>query len=158
MKEFSIKLDYDYKYDELFEYLYCFDGIENVIVSKDNLLDIYVNYNENIINEERIKLEILAFLNLLNYPSIYGFNRYSKEENIVCKRLKHNICCEFCFGNILEILYDTPEIVKVESDFYDKFWCQNRIDNKYFIMIYYNKDRISEEKLSNLEKEISIYG
>jgi copper chaperone CopZ len=119
MKEFTLIVDcYNYfkDYSELFDYLYSLNGVEDVVITTDDLLAVSVKYNEKIINDDRIKLEILAFLNSLNYPVIYGFDRHMKETKLI--KLNYRICCEFCFGNIIYTLIETKGIEKVESNFY----------------------------------------
>lgn len=158
MKEFTLIIDnhnYYNDYTELFDYLYSLNGVEDVVITCDELLTINTKYDEKIINDEIIKLEILTFLNMTKYPCIYGFDRHSKEKLNIIKK-EYHICCEYCFGNIIYTLIETKGIEKVESDFYHKYWKDTIGD--YFVNIYYDKNKISKEKLDELIKEIDHYG
>lgn len=159
MKEYSIIVDGNNYYkdqSELISYLKSLNGVEEVIVDSKELLKVDVKYAKKIINDEMIRLEILAFLDLQNYPSIYGFDKHTKD--VVCKKYKYNICCEFCFGNIIYNLVDTKGIEKVESDFYEKYWKSNKRDVKYNVSVYYDPHIINKKSIKKLEEEIGVYG
>ena len=156
--EFTITIDgqnFYNDYSELFDYLYSLNGVEDVVITSDDLVTIDTKYNEKIINDEIIKLEILTFLGLNNYPSIYGFDRHSKNDLILIKK-DYQICCDFCFGNIIYPLIETKGIIKVESNYYKKYWKED--DTKYYINIYYDPKLISNKELKELMEEIDHYG
>lgn len=156
MKKFTILVDgnnYHNNQSELFEYLTSLNGVEDVVITADDLLNIIILYNEKLINDERLRFEILAFLKLLNYPSIYGFDKHHTASKRI--KLKCRVCCDFCFGNIIYPLIETEGIDKVESDFY-QIW-QKSGDDNYFINIYYNPKVISQKKLDQLLKKIYVY-
>ena len=158
MKEFSLIIDYSNyygNYDELFEYLYALNGIEDVVITSEYLFTIYVKYNEKLINAERIKLEILAFGNLLNYPCIYGYNKHLKNAKLY-KIIRDSICCDFCYFNLIEYLYEIDGITGVESNFYQKYWT-NKLDNeKYIINIFYDPKVFSLDEMKKLEIKLDI--
>lgn len=157
MREFTLILDdsnYYKDYSELFDYLYTLNGIIDVVITTDDKTTVYTKYNEELINDEIIKYEILAFLNLLNYPSIYGFDRHPKEYKTFT--LDCHICCDFCFGNIMYDLIETKGILKAESDFYEKYWGDTR-DNRYTVTVYYDPKIISNKKLAEIKKELEVY-
>ena len=161
MRELTLKIDYAnyyHDYSDIINYLLALKGIEDVIIKeeeKTGLININTKYNDEIISDKIIKLEILGFLNLLNYPAVYGFDRHYKGKDIQYINLHYNICCEFCFGNILDILYDTKGIKIVESDFCEKYL---DVDSQYTISIYYNPKVISDNKMQDLIKKIDVYG
>ncbi len=161
MSEFTLKIDYSnyfHDYSDIVSYLLSLKGIEDVIVKeeeKTGLINVITKYKSENISNERIKLEILGFLNLLNNPAVYGFDKHYKGKDIQCINLHYNICCEFCYANILDILYNTKGIEKVESDFCEKYL---DVDSQYTISIYYNPKVISENEMQDLKKEIDVYG
>ena len=159
MKEFTVTIDYanyysDYK--ELIAYIKSIDGIKDINITENNIITVNVKYDENLINDKMIFLELEAFLKLQKYPSIYGFDRHSKEK-LVCNKQKANICCECCFGNIIYTLYEKNGIEKVDSDFYDICIDKGVMDGEYTINIYYNPKIISEIEYQELIKEIECY-
>ena len=152
-------ISYLKSYEELTNYLLSIKGINDVKINElDDLLKINVKYNKDLINDERIRLEILAFLNLLNWPSIYGYDKHPTKKDVINKTYKFNLCCEFCFGNIIYYLCDINGIEKVESDFYQEYWHGNDKNHEYTITIYYNPSIIDDKKLKEIEEEINIYG
>lgn len=158
MKEFTFIIEssnYYNDYSELFDYLYSLNGVEEVTITCEDLLTIDTKYNEKLINDEIIKLEILSFLELNNSPCIYGFDRHSKNDLILIKK-DYQICCDYCFGNIIYNLIETKGIEKVESDFFKKHWKSN--DTNYFVNIYYDPKLISKKELDELMEEIDHYG
>ena len=157
MKEFSITIqDYNYynDYSELSDYLYSLKGIEEVDIKISDLVTVNTKYNENLINDEIIKYEILALLKLLNYPSISTFDRH--QNNTLSFEVNYRVCCEFCYGNIIYNLIDNKAIVKVESDFYEQYW--KKLGESYYIKIYYDPKLINEKGLKKLKEEIDVYG
>ena len=152
---FIIENNNDCDFSELYDYLYSLNGIEDVVITNDDLITIDTKYNDKLINDEIIKLEILTFLNLMNYPCIYGFDRHSKNNLILIKK-DYQLCCEFCFGNIIYPLIETKGIIKVESNFYKKYWKEN--DHNYYVNIYYDPKLITKKDLDKLMEEIDRYG
>ena len=162
MKKFSILVEYNSylkTYDELTNYLLSIKGITKALASeKNNLLYIDTEYDEKLINDEIIKYEILAFLDLLNRPVIYGFSRYPNEDDVNILTLNYTVCCEFCFGNIIYYLIDTKGIERVDSNFFQVYFNKEGRIHDYIISIYYNPKVLKEEQLAELIKKIDIYG
>ncbi len=163
MKEFTISVDSLYDYYELFEYLFGLKGIKDVVITTDDLLTVYTKYDSNLISDQQIKLEILAFLNLLNFPSVYYFDRHFKGKADIYKIECDSICCDYCFGNAMEDLFDTDAVVKVESNFYDKFFARKdkfftrkEENNKYYINIYYNPKAMALSEMRKLVNDLDI--
>lgn len=161
MSEFTLIIDYAnyyHDYTDIINYLLSLVGIKDVIIKeeeKTGLISINVKYDKDNISDERIKLEILGFLNLLNSPAVYGFDRHYIGKDILSKTLHYNICCECCFENILDILYDTKGIKKVESDFCEK---SQKCESQYTISFYYDSNIITKDKLQDIIKKTDIYG
>ena len=159
MREFTVIIDYanyysDYK--ELITYIKSLNGVRDVNITEDTIITVNVKYEEKLINDKIIFLELEAFLNLQKYPVLYGFDRHSKEK-LVYKKQKANICCEFCFGNIIYTLFEKNGVEKVESDYYDICYNKGKTDDEYTINIYYNPKIISETEYQELIKEIECY-
>lgn len=108
MQKLTIKLDYiEYPELEIKNYLLTIKGIELITV-KD--LEIYLEYNEKLINSSIIKLEILFFINSLNIPSIIGFNKhFNKKTKGDFISITNNLC-EYCLKNKIETLFNKNEI------------------------------------------------
>ena len=157
MREFTITIqDYNYYNDfsELSDYLYSLNGIEEVIITQTDFVTINTKYNEKLINDERIRYEILAFFKLLNYPSIYTFDKH--QNKTLSFTVNYRVCCEMCYGNIVYTLIDNKGVIKVESDFYDQYW--KRLGETYYIKVYYDPKLINKNDLKKLKEEIDVYG
>lgn len=156
MKELYIVIDYyQFTYDELKNYLLSLNGIKEVLVIDiDDLLRLDIKYDSNLITDNIIKLEILAFADLLKYPVIYEFDKYTKVETNTYEILRDSVCCEYCYSFFVDELYDTKGIEKVESNFYLKHFKRRYKDDKYQITIYYDPNKVSIEKLKELENDL----
>ena len=88
MKELTITFDDIWINKELKEYLLLQNGFNNVEID-DEYGTINIKYNPEIITIKIIKLEILAFMDILKTPSIISFNKNSKnmltKTNIIIK-------------------------------------------------------------------------
>jgi len=157
MQKFTLKTD-SFEFKELDNYLLSIRGIKKVEIKNEDLVIITVTYDEKVIVENIIKLEILAFLKALKWPSFYEFDRHSKEKTMLYKIERDSICCEFCYAGIIEDLYDINGIVKVESNFYNKFFTNRHNGEKYFINIYYNPLLLTEKEMKEIEDKLAIYG
>ena len=159
MREFTVVIDYanyysDYK--ELIAYIKALKGVSDFKVEEDTIITIDVKYDEKLITEKIIFLEIEAFLNLQRYPCLYSFDRHSKEK-LILKKVKPHICCECCFANIIYNLFETSGIEKVESDFYEVYYEKHDVCGEYSLNISYDPNKISKEKWAEIKKEIDIY-
>ena len=161
MKEFTITIDYaNYygDYNELINYMKSLDGIKDINIVENTIITVDIKYDEKIINDEIIKGELLSFLKLSNRPVIYGFDKHAKKD-IVTLKLKCKYCCESCFGNIIYKLIDTPGIMRVKTDIYEKIYTDDaRETDEYNIEIQYDPEIITNDKLDEIKKHISIYG
>ncbi len=152
MKEFSIVIDcFKLSYDELKSYLLSINGIVGVtIIDIDDLLRLKIKYDYNLISYNIIYLEILAFLDILDYPMIYEFDKHSKEELKIYDREVNSICCEYCYSSVVHELFDTDGIIKVTSNFYSKHFKNGYAKEKYKIIISYNPQIIDLEELTKI--------
>ena len=157
MRKFSLKTD-SFEVKELDEYLLSINGIKEVEIKNEDLVSITVKYDESVIVENIVKLEILAFLRALKWPSFYEFDRHSKEKTKIYKIERDSICCEFCYADIIEDLYEITGILKVESNFYPKFFLNRHDGEKYYINIYYNPLILTEKVMVDIENNLDIYG
>ena len=89
-------------------------------------------------------MKIFNVWNISNVPSLISFNKYSGVDLCEYKIIRNDMCCEYCFSNVIERLSGIEEIEKVNSNFneedYYKQDCdsQNNVTiNVFLIQIYY---------------------
>lgn len=152
MKEFAIVIDcFKLTYDELKSYLLSINGIVGVtIIDIDDLLRLKIKYDYNLISYKIIYFEILAFLNMLDNPMIYEFDKHSNEELKIYEREINSICCEYCYFSFILELFNTDGIIKVTSNFYSKHFKNGYAKDKYKVFISYDPKIINLEKLVKL--------
>ena len=149
MEKLSLKLDYvNFAEENLIKYLTSLKGVNLVRIDRNNF-DIFIEYDSNVISLKVIKYEILYYLNLLNIPSIIGFDKHSICAVFKKKIIIKDLCCEYCLKGMIEELLEINGIESVWTDF-------NYI-NKYDVNIYvtYNEDKISLEKINEIEEEFN---
>lgn len=122
LQKLTLKLDCLIFYGEdLTDYLKSLKGIYLVKIDKKNL-DVYVEYDNNVIPLKVLKYEILYCLNLLKNHSIIAFNKHSysavSKKNIIIK----DLCCEYCLKGMIEDLLEINGInsAYIDYDFYTK--------------------------------------
>lgn len=149
MQKLTLKLDCSVLYDEdLNKYLTSLKGVNLVKIDKNNF-DIYIEYNSNIIPLKILKYEILYCLNLLNIPSIIGFDKHSKcalSKNIIIVK---ELCCEYCLKGIIEDLLEIEGIISAYTDF--------DYINKYNVNIFitYDKNIITSDEIKEIERKVN---
>ena len=143
----KIELEIETYRHQLEEYLLSIDGITEV--KKDERgynFFITVTYDETKMFIERIEKEILLYVDSLNVPVIVSFNKF--EDNEVIKEIViEDGCCEYCMKGETENL---SKIDGIGSFSFDQ-------DNGYFDIhakIGYNPDKISKEKLKEIEASL----
>lgn len=145
MKKFEILID-TYK-DKIDEFLLSLDGIKEVHIKEDKWkTDINILYNDKNISIIDIKDKLIEYVDAVNVPSILSFNKF-EEKNINKEIFLGDGCCEYCMkGTIEELL----EIDGINSASYE--------DGKDFfnvtLKLGYNPDKISNEKLGQIIKEL----
>lgn len=128
--------------NDLKEYLLSLKGVLNANVDFEND-KIDVQYDEKIINSYMLKEETNLFLNR-QYPSIIRFDKYCK--NTKQLDVASDICCENCYLNLIDELYDIDGISKVSSDF--EFVSSPHWDTNF--SIEYDEKKIDEKKIISI--------
>lgn len=142
MKEISVNID-TWLNKELIVYLSNIKGIDFVKIN-DSKNELYIKYNENLINLKIILEEILLFLKLRNIPSILSFNKYSKNSLEVSNFEIEDLCCEYCLKNIIEklLFIDGIEECYTNFDYHNK--------ENISITIKYDKNLINEDTIKKI--------
>ena len=142
-----LKYDCDV-YDDLSEYLLTLNGIENVVINKDNntILLLYVS---SMISLYIICRVIGIFLGIDKISSLIGFDKCFNTKLEHYEIIIKDLCCEYCLkGNIEELLL-VDGISKVTTD-YDYMNKDNvKID------ILYDSRLIDEKEIIKLEKKFN---
>lgn len=154
MNNLSLEIDTNYIDEELREYLLTLKGISDIKINDSkNIID--VEYDNNIISINILKLEISLFLNRLKIPFILSFNKHPKIKTTNYQMVIKDLCCERCLEHIIEELFLTTGIESAFSDF--DFSNFNYINQKNIkINIKYNPFLISKEKILKLEDQFNF--
>lgn len=145
MKKIELEIK-DYR-NRLEEYLLSIDGIMDVkIENKEYNFFVTITYDETKMFVERIEKEIKLYIDRINVPVIVSFNKF--EDNEVIKEIViEDGCCEYCMKGNAESL---SKIDGIGSFSFDQ-------DNGYFDVhakLGYNPNKISEEKLKEIEESL----
>lgn len=133
-----------FEHKELKSYLLSLKGITDVKTKNDDKLIIDIEYNENLIIDKIIKLEIETFLQIKKNPSLIGFDKH-QDKNIEKYNInKENISCEYCAKGLVDDLFEIQGINKVTIN----------NDNYNDITIYYDKNKITEKELKEIENKL----
>lgn len=144
MNKLTLKLDCEI-YNEIKSYLLDLNGVDEVLISKD---EITVIYNDEGIDVYMLKSEIELFLEIDKTPSIIGFNKYNITDNKYDIYI-NDLCCEYCLKGFIEELLMIDGIVEAYTDF-------DYVNKKNVkIMIKYDSSIISMDEINNLEKEFN---
>lgn len=145
MKKIELEIE-TYRY-QLEEYLLSIDGITDVKKEERGYnFFITVTYDERKIFIERIEKGILLYIDSLNVPVIVSFNKFEDDE-VIKEIIIEDGCCEYCMKGNAESL---SKIDGIGSFSFDQ-------DNGYFDVhakLAYNPNKISEEKLKELEESL----
>ena len=145
MKKFEILIE-TYK-DKIDEFLLSLDGIKEVHIKEDKWkTDINILYNDKKISIIDIKDKLIEYVDAVNVPSILSFNKF-EEKNINKEIFLGDGCCEYCMnGRIQELL----EIDGINSASYE----DGRDFFNVTLKLSYNPDKINNEKLEEIIKEL----
>ena len=148
MQKLSLKLDYaNFVEDDLIKYLTSLKGVNLVKIDKNNF-DIYIEYDNNI-SLKLLKYEILCYLNLLNIPSIIGFDKHSICEVSKKEIIIKDLCCEYCLKGMIEDLLEIDGIVSTYTDFDYVNKCNVNI------FITYDNKLMNNHVLEEIEKKFN---
>lgn len=156
MNELTIIID-DWGHKELKEYLTSLKGILEVIIKNERQLGIYIKYDSTLINDKIIKREVLLFLDIYKMPSIISFDKHPTIRTLEYKIIKNSICCEYCFKNAVDTLFEIEGIEKVESNFTEEYLLKkgNECEN-IVISIKYNPDLINPLQMKQIALNLNI--
>lgn len=145
MKKIELEIK-DYR-NRLEEYLLSIDGIMDVkIENKEQNFFVTITYDETKMFIERIEKEIKLYIDRINEPIVVSFNKF--EDNDVIKEIIiEDACCEYCMeGNIENLL---------QTDGIGLFSCNQDTDYlNVSAKLGYNPDKISKEKLKEIEESL----
>lgn len=151
MNELTLKFDY-WLDKELEYYISSLKGVyECKINDKEN--SIYIKYDSNQISIKILNYEILAFLNLLNAPSIIAFDKgvnYSSNYTIKIS----NLCCEYCLMSMIEELFIINGIGKANTNFDCRNFDYHDKEN-VLINIAYDSHKITIDEIKKLEEKFN---
>ena len=147
MKKLTLSFNF-WNHKELKDYLLSLNGVSNVIIDDEKDLVIDFEYDEKIVSPKILRYEVLAFMEV-DYPSLICFNLHeteAKKYKIVVK----DVCCEYCFMDMIEELFTMKGIVSVKSDY-------DEINHHYNINLYieYNPNLLKVEDLKRIEENLN---
>lgn len=139
-------------------YLKSLNGINDVKIKNEDKLEIYIEYDSNMIKWEIIKMEIFLFLNILKVPSLISFNKYSEVDLYEYKIIRNDICCEYCFRGAIDDLFEIEGIEKVESNFEEEDYYKQDYDSRdnVIINVFFNPNILSTEDMKQIDLKLSL--
>lgn len=145
-------------HEELESYLKSLNGIHDIKIKNEDKLEIYVEYDENIITWKIIKMEIFLFLNIWKVPSLISFNKYSDVDLYEYKITRNDICCEYCFRSTIEELFEIEGIEKVESNFDEEDYYKQDYDSRdnVIINVFFNPNILSTQDIKQIDLKLSL--
>ena len=112
-------------------------------------------YDEKLLTNRIIYLEILTFLNVFQTPSLVSFDKHTNRETKTYK-IVSNMCCQYCFKIAIDKLFEIDGIEKVENNYIKQYYGKYDQRNKDTFIIYYDSKIISNEKIKEIEKELDL--
>ena len=139
-------------------YLKSLNGINDVKIKNEDKLEIYIEYDSNMIKWEIIKMEIFLFLNILKVPSLISFNKYSEVDLYEYKIIRNDICFEYCFRGAIDDLFEIEGIEKVESNFEEEDYYKQDYDSRdnVIINVFFNPNILSTEDMKQIDLKLSL--
>ncbi len=131
---------------ELKSYLESLNGVKKVDIDDEKDLIINIDYEAKKITPKILQLEITTFMEN-SIPALISFNKHfkgAKKETILVK----DVCCEYCYMDMIEELFNTKGIVSAWSNY-------EEIDNHYNISLYveYDPSILTNEDIKKLEED-----
>ena len=152
MQELTIVID-NWGHKELKEYLMSLKGILDVEIKNDEQLEIYLKYDSRLITHKIIKIEITLFLDITKIPSLLSFNKYPKFETSNYTITRDDICCEYCYKDAIDDLFEIEGIEIVKGNFNEDNFVNHE---KIIINIKYDPNLISAEEMKQIELKLNI--
>lgn len=149
MKKITIKInDWDWINRELDQFLQTQTGI---IKSETNLKKnkIEITYEEEKTTIKIIMNYIRLFLSLQKTPILLEFNKHSNNELLEYTITIIDLCCEYCFMEMIEELLEINGIEEVNNDF--DFITKENVH----INIKYDPTIIDENEIKKIEQKLN---
>ena len=143
----KIELEINNYRNRLEEYLLSIDGIMDVkIENKEYNFFVTITYDETKMFVERIEKEIKLYIDRINEPIVVSFNKF--EDNDVIKEINiEDAWCEYCMeGNVENLL----QLDGIGTFSYNQDTDYINVSAK----LGYNPDKISKEKLKEIEESL----
>ena len=145
MKKLTLVFNF-WNHKELKDYLLSLKGVNVVSINDEEDLVIDFEYDEKEISPKILRYEVLAFMEV-SYPSLVSFNLHeanTKKYKIVVK----DVCCEYCFMDMIDELFATKGIISANSDY-------DVIKYHYNVNLYIEYDPmfITGDDLKRMEEE-----
>ena len=146
--------------NDLKKYILALNGVIESNVSYDpetGTVTFNITYDDVIIKNKMLQLEIKTYLNRYKYPALILFDKHF-EGKIDKKVFKGKVCCEFCFKIAIEDLFEIDEIVKVENNYIERY-IENYSDldeGEDIITIYYDANKFDSNKMDEIIKALNI--
>ena len=144
---------------EFKDYLLLLNGVvevDNLYDTNNSVLTSTITYDNNIMKEGMLLLEIKTWLKKFRYPLIISFDKHF-DGKVNKKEFIKNVCCEFCFKIAVEDLLLIDEIVKVDTNYIERY-----IDNAHeeknndILIIYYDASKFDSNKIDAIIKALNI--
>lgn len=141
----EIKLDSTVN-PELKDFLLSQEGIINVEINYDNYF-IKLNIKLNEKTNPSIVMKYIELFEKYKYSNLVEFNKEDNKKSKILKYIIDDMCCEFCYKDLVMELFKNDKIKSVKSN----FDLNKPTVNIEFIIEYY--DNYSEEELIKYIKE-----
>ena len=146
--------------NELKNYILALNGVTESDVSYDaetGTVTFNITYDDAIIKNKMLQLEIKTYLNRYKYPALIFFDKHFEGETGK-KEFKGKVCCEFCFKIAIEDLFEIDEIVKVENNYIERYieHYSSLDEGEDNITIYYDASKIDSNKMDEIIKALNI--
>ena len=145
------KLTYEFNFwnhKELKDYLLSLDGVKKVDIDDEKNLILDIEYDEKKIGPKTLKLEVLAFMDV-DYPSLVWFDLHEKNTKKYTMLIK-DVCCEYCYMDMIEELFNTEGIAFAKSNYDVVDFCFN-----VKLEVEYDSELISLDDIKKIEKELN---
>ena len=101
---------------EIKEYLLSQDGITNVDVNYDDFfIEINVEHDDKV-----TPVMVMKYIDLFceyKYSRLVEFNKVTNKEVKILKYNVYDMCCEFCYMNLMQDLLENDNIISAKSDY-----------------------------------------